>query len=505
MKRAFFFCALGLVALGGLLFRTADLGNRPMHPDEANQAVKFGELLEDGDYRYDPAEHHGPSLYYLSWPVARLAGRTTLAALDERVLRLVPALLGAAAILFLLLFGKAADGRSLLVAAFVAAVSPVLVYYGRFYIQETLLMAFGVGFLASVWRAAAGRSAGWGAAAGLFAGLMFATKETSVLLFAAAGAALLLVKPWRDPDTIFVEPRRGARLRQVAAAAAAFAVPAALLYSSFLSNPGGIIDSVLSFGGYFQRAGDPGAHAHPVFYYFKSLAFVREGRGPVWTEALVLALAAVGGIAAFRRKSKAAAAPMRFVAVFSLLAAALYSVVPYKTPWNVLPFYAGFVILAGEGAVVLLGSPRRKGVRLAASLLLAAGLVHLGAQSYRTSFRAHSDPRNPWVYAQTGPDLKRLVARLESLSRARPEGRDMLIKVVASPSETWPLPWHLRSFRQVGYWTKPEDAGGFEGVPAVICSVEAAQQLDFVLDRDFRFEFFGLRPGVLVCLFVAKH
>ncbi|MBN2206997.1 MAG: glycosyltransferase family 39 protein, partial [Candidatus Aminicenantes bacterium] len=285
MKRTVVVCALGLVALGGLVFRAADLADRPMHPDEANQAVKFGALLETGEYRYDPAEHHGPSLYYLSLPVARLAGRTTLAALDERILRLVPALFGSAAILFLLLFGTAVDRRSLFAAGLLAAVSPVLVFYGRFYIQETLLMAFGVGFLGSLWRAASGRSPGWSAAAGLFAGLMFATKETSVLLFAAAGAALVFAKPRRSPDTVFVEPPRGTRLRQLAAGVAAFAAPAALLYSSFLSHSRGILDSVLSFGRYFEKAGDPGAHSQPLLYYLKSLAFFREGRGPVWTEA----------------------------------------------------------------------------------------------------------------------------------------------------------------------------------------------------------------------------
>ena len=503
MKRATFVLALGLVALGGLILRTADLGNRPMHPDEANQAVKFGALLEKGEYGYDPAEHHGPSLYFLSWPVARLAGRTTLAALDERTLRLVPALFGAAAILFLMLFGKAADRRSLFVAGLFAAVSPVLVYYGRFYIQETLLMSFGIGFLASLWRAAVGRSAGWGAAAGLFAGLMFATKETSIILFAAAGVALAFVKPWREPETIFLEPRRGARLRQILAGLAAFAVAAGLFFSSFLRYPRGIVDSVLSFGSYFQRAGEPGVHAQPWHYYLGSLAFFREGRGPVWSEALILILAVAGAAAAFMLRKRKSSAPMRFVAVYTIIAAAVYSIIPYKTPWNALPFYAGFVILAGEGAVVLLGALRGRAVRIAAAAVLAAGLVHLALEGYRASFVYQSDPRNPWVYAQTSPDVLRLVRRVESLSRGRPEGKDMLIKVVAAPSETWPLPWYLREFRQVGYWTAPQDAGGFEGVPIVICSVEAAEALEPILDGAFRAEYFGLRPGVLVCLFIT--
>jgi len=57
-----------------------------MHHDEANQAVKFGALLERGEYRYDANDHHGPTLYYLTLPAAWLRGQSTLASLDERTL-----------------------------------------------------------------------------------------------------------------------------------------------------------------------------------------------------------------------------------------------------------------------------------------------------------------------------------------------------------------------------------------------------------------------------------
>jgi predicted membrane-bound mannosyltransferase len=66
MKKATFFGLFLLVLAGALVFRTAGLGLRPMHHDEANQAVKFGALLEKGEYRYDRDDHHGPSLYYLT-------------------------------------------------------------------------------------------------------------------------------------------------------------------------------------------------------------------------------------------------------------------------------------------------------------------------------------------------------------------------------------------------------------------------------------------------------
>ena len=130
-----------------------------MHADEANQAVKFGDLLERGDYRFDPKDHHGPTLYYLTLPAARAAGATTLAGLDERTLRLVPALFGAALLVVLLLFSGGLSREAILAAAALAAVSPALTYYSRFYIQETLLVFFLAVLLGAGWRYARRRSA----------------------------------------------------------------------------------------------------------------------------------------------------------------------------------------------------------------------------------------------------------------------------------------------------------------------------------------------------------
>ena len=116
MSRAVFgSLILGALALA-LALRLAQAGARPMHHDEANQAVKFGVLLETGHYDYDRTDHHGPTLYYLTLPFAWLRGQATLASLDERTIRLVPAVFGAGLIL-LLPFLASALGRPAIAAA----------------------------------------------------------------------------------------------------------------------------------------------------------------------------------------------------------------------------------------------------------------------------------------------------------------------------------------------------------------------------------------------------
>src|SRR5208283_431711 len=65
-----------LVLLAGLALAlwSLSLDQRPMHNDEAVNAIKFGQLWERGGYKYDPNEHHGPSLYYATLALGRLTG-----------------------------------------------------------------------------------------------------------------------------------------------------------------------------------------------------------------------------------------------------------------------------------------------------------------------------------------------------------------------------------------------------------------------------------------------
>jgi uncharacterized protein (TIGR03663 family) len=492
-----------LIVLGAAGLRLTKLGLRPMHHDEANQALKFGALLESGDYRYDKADHHGPTLYYLSLPLARALGADTLAALSERTLRLVPACFGIGAILLLLLFVPLVGKEAVLWSALGLAVSPVMVYFSRFYIQETLLLFFLVGFIAALWRYKQRPSWAWALSAGFFAGMMYATKETSVIAFGSIAAAFLLASLFRSKKETDFTAGRHFWINILIGLATAVLV-SVLLFTSFFQNPKGWLDSILSFKVYFVRAGEAGFHVHPWYYYLQTLAFSKSGSGPVWSEGLILILAAAGIATAFRHRSNMTAdrPTLRFLVFYTLISTAAYSLIPYKTPWNILPFYLGFVLLAGNGAAALLGALRSRPVRALIFLLLATGFLHLGAQAWRASFVYPADPRNPYVYAQTSPDFLKLARRVEDLAGVHPEREKMLIKVIASPYETWPLPWYLRHFGQVGYWADAAGAGVLEEAAVVISDTEQAGLLESVLIRSFQSEYYELRPNVFLVLHV---
>ena len=124
-----------------------------MHGDEANQAYKAGlKLFEEGVYLYDPGDHHGPSLYYLTLPILALSGARTFAETTESEYRLLPVLFGIGLVLLLWPLGAGLGRAAAVVAAVLTALSPAMVFYSRYYIQETLLVFFTLATILAVWR-----------------------------------------------------------------------------------------------------------------------------------------------------------------------------------------------------------------------------------------------------------------------------------------------------------------------------------------------------------------
>jgi uncharacterized protein (TIGR03663 family) len=505
MKTALFWGLVVAALVVGLALRLARLDARPMHHDEANQAVKFGALLETGDYRYDASDHHGPTLYYLTLPVAWLRGQRSLAALDVSTVRLVPIAFGAALILLMAAFGRGLGRPAAVAAAFLAAASPALTYYSRFYIQETAFTFFALAFLFAAGRYVLRPTLTGALWVGLLAGLAIATKETWMIVLPVAGLAVLGAATWSGVPL----PTRRMAGHVLAALLVVLAV-SVIFYSSFFAHPGGIADWLRSFPIYRARGLGDGRHEEAWSYYVGLLAWSRSG-GVVFSEALVLSLAAIGAVAAIagRPRDAAPGGPggsfwPRAIVIDSVMTAAVFSAIPYKTPWNLLPFYAGLVLVAGYGASRLVALARPRVLRVAVLLFLAAATWQLGAQAWRAAVRYGADPRNPYVYAHTTTDFLRLAARIEGLAAVHPDGAKVLIKVVAGPYEQWPLPWYLRRFTRVGYWPHASEAMPLDQAPIIVSSQDEDPTIDAALGDRYVTEFYGLRPGVLLTLRVER-
>src|SRR5437763_4977319 len=95
-----------LVAAGALGLRGPQLDRRPLHDDEAVNAVNITRpLWEKGVYAYDPDEYHGPTLHYAALPFIWLSGARDFGQLSEKTLRWTPVFFGVALILLLWCLG----------------------------------------------------------------------------------------------------------------------------------------------------------------------------------------------------------------------------------------------------------------------------------------------------------------------------------------------------------------------------------------------------------------
>lgn len=508
MKNKAVFAALFfLIVLLAFVIRSARLNLRPMHHDEANQAVKFGLLLEKGEYTYDPSDHHGPTLYYLTLPLAWISSGAFFENLSEITLRLVPVVFGVTVLLLLLVFKDGMGKTDKIFAGLFYTVSPAMVFFSRFYIQEILLLFFMAGAIASGWRYYRKPSSSWAIAAGLFAGLMYATKETCVILFGAMAGALTLLLLLERKNFKKAEKGRRFSSRHFLLFVGAAAVVAIVFYSSFFENLSGPLDSVLAYKNYFSRAGSGGIHSHPWYYYIQMLSFFRLQPGPYWSEIFILILALIGGATGFVRNKKDDnnLNLIRFIFFFTLFSLTIYSSVSYKTPWNLLPFHFGFMLLAGFGASFLIHLSKKVWIKIGVVVLLLLGIYHLSIQCYRTNFIYYADPRNPYVYSQTTNDFLNLVERVHDLSSVHPDGKDIFIKVVAAPTEYWPLPWYLRQYDRVGYWEDIKNAFDYPEASIIISSMDKAEEIVSKIGDRFISEFYGLRPGVLLSLHIEKN
>jgi len=465
-------CVLFLVAIiAGIVLRLPRLEQRPMHTDEAVNAVKFGQLLVENFYQYNPKEYHGPTLNYFTLIPAWLSGIDKFEDLSEFTLRIVPVFFGVLLILMPLLLIDGLGRLTTLIAVVLTAISPAYVFYSRYYIHEMLLVFFAFGVIVCCYRYTQSRSIWWVLLAGIFVGLCHATKETCIIAFGSMLLALLLTLMMQHKGMESISNLQKAVVPSHLIAAIVIAViVSALLYSSFLTNPGGIPDSLRAYALYFSRAGQNQVHIHPWYYYLKTLIYFKLAGGPVWSEAIIVVLAVVGFMFAMLRKPLLCANfnLLRFIAFYTAIMTVLYSVIPYKTPWCVLGFLHGMILLAAIGAAAIIKSASNVPARVLISLLLVAGGFHLAWQSYLANYRLYADTSNPYVYAHTSSDVFKIARRVEDIARIHPDGRKMFVEVICPNGDYWPLPWYLRRFPNVGWWSEVDENA--PAAPVIIAS-----------------------------------
>ena len=168
----------------------------------------------------------------------------------------------------------------------------------RHYIHEMLLAFFTLLAGVGAWRWAQTRRILWAGVAGAGVGLMYATKETFIFCLVALFGALILTA-WGEGGLKTVRAwARACWGWPLVAALAAAIVLSQLLFTSFLTNPSGPLDSLRTYIPWMQRAAGDSPHIHPWYFYLERLLCFHRPKGLWWSEGLILLLGGVGMLAA---------------------------------------------------------------------------------------------------------------------------------------------------------------------------------------------------------------
>jgi uncharacterized protein (TIGR03663 family) len=553
------------IILIAAFFRLYDLELVPLHHDEGVNGNFLVRLVRDGYYHYDPANYHGPTLYYFAsvfpWILRLLFGVNAQNhyGLTTIAIRSVPALFGLATIGLIFTLRRNLGTIATLSAAFLLAVSPGAVYLSRYFIHETQFVFFTLGIVVALRKYFEDANPIYLILAALSAALLFATKETAMISAAVLVIAFVATQLYRwlyssgstsgkkksrgdspseSPLGNFIERAGGPSKLAIwlLIAFAVFVMVNVLFYSSFFTNyPQGVYDSLKTFQ-FWTKTGKE-AHVHPYTTYIWWLLL---------QESPLLVLGAMGAILAVLK-------PARSFALFSALWAfglvAAYSLIAYKTPWLALNFIVPLALSSGYTIQWLyenlgewqMSKPMRTSI-VAGVLVLAIGplpgmarifdqvtatspwpgLLSALTQSethWKTFFPGYQtidlnfinyDNDNRYyvyVYAHTRRETLKLLDEINKIAQRTHQGPETGITIV-SP-DYWPLPWYLRDYTRVGYHGHMTPSTE----PIILAKQDQAAEVQTTFGDRYQQIYSGantagsfpLRPGVDLLLYTRRE
>lgn len=550
------------------LLRLYDLDLVPLHHDEGVNGNFLVRLVREGVYHYDPANYHGPTLYYFAATFPRFlrlffgAGAQNNYGLTTTTIRLVPALFGLATVGLIFTLRRNLGTIATLGAALLLAISPGAVYLSRYFIHETLFVFFTLGLVVAALKFYQQARPIYLILAAISAGLLFATKETAIISAAVLAIALFIILVYRsligassarrrikkkkrkttaaddNPEVSFVERVGGAGTLAawIGLALLVFIAVNVLFYSSFFTNyPKGVYDSLKTFQ-FWAKTGNE-AHKHPKVTYFWWLLL---------QESPLLVLGAIGAAVAVLKPAKSFAL---FCALWAFGLIAAYSLIAYKTPWLALNFVLPLALCSGVALESFYGELQRRGLSrrmrwlaLAGVLLIAIGplpglarifdqvvstdpwpglLTALkqteihgktfipGYQTIDLNFINYDNDNRyyVYVYAHTRRETLKLVDEINAIAQRSHQGAAAGLTIV-SP-DYWPLPWYLRDYSRIGYYGRITPSNE----PMILASSSQAAEVQGTYgDRYQQVQSglnpegsFPLRPGVDLLLYARRE
>ena len=135
-------CAV--ITLISVFWRFWQLELKPLHHDEGVNSFFLMTLFREGTYKYDPANYHGPDLYYLALAFSKMFGLNTIS------IRGSVAIFGVLTVVLAFFLKDYLGKIGSLAAALFLALSPGMVYISRYFIHEILFVFFSFGIVVGV-------------------------------------------------------------------------------------------------------------------------------------------------------------------------------------------------------------------------------------------------------------------------------------------------------------------------------------------------------------------
>ncbi|MEM9160218.1 MAG: glycosyltransferase family 39 protein [Verrucomicrobiota bacterium] len=466
LKKTLIAASFLLIILGGLSLRLQNADTRQMHVDESVQAYQTWKLEETGEYKYDPVDKHGPTLYYLSsWFSPFLTEDGVFTGPSLRRFSIFFSLLS---LVLIIVWNRHLGVGGSLIAGALIAFAPLQIIYGAYYVQEASFAFLSLAFSWAAWKASqSGGAASW-IILGLLAGLMFSTKETSLIHFAAL-FPLVVFGMWRN--------RKAAGASFWAAgliSLTSFLAVSILFFSTFFADFSGVSDAFGALFGYVDRAGGQG-HEKASAYYLQ-IFLPHTSEGVYWSELIVLLLSLTSFVHWLTQlSSPRSTVPLArdvisiplpvFIGLSGIVMFLIYTAIPYKTPWLMLT--PQLFIFIGTGFSISCGIRKLyqklpNTPKMLSFVLIILGLT-VAKQSYgqvqNACLRYHSDARNPYIYEHTNNPFARLLNRLEDMDTLIGNSTSI---AVFSPDNAWPLPWYLKERDRVAYQIDLSQLGKYD-------------------------------------------
>jgi len=416
---------LPLILLLAFVFgRFYDLGIRPPHHDEAVNGWFVDGMFRTGFYKYDPQNYHGPIYFYFLALAEMIFGRSV------QTLRIVTVFFGGLLTFVPFLYRRWIGPRAAWIAAFVLALSPAVVFYSRYAIHE-IPFAFFTALFFYFWLCAREEKFSWKnlIGLGLSLGMLACLKENFIIYLACLLIAEVMTRVYGKEWTF---PQKYSLYGLMSLIAFTMVM---LVYSALGRDETGISDFFRAFILWSETGSKGNGHEKTFDYWIKIFA---QYEWPTLIGVLLTPLA-------LKKKVPQSIRLLSVVSVGTLLA---YSIVKYKTPWCLLCFQWGFVLVLAYWCARIWD--RQKVLVITALSIMG---LHSAYQAYEVSYVNVDAEDSYYIYGQTYRDLMPPIEVIIGRVKNNPSlSGTMRISVISA--YTWPLPFLLGEIKQVGYYNE---------------------------------------------------